>query len=359
VAGPETGPEGSLWEDAFAAGCEVIRAESLRRAVHPLHDWRALGELRRQFGRIGPDVVHTHSSKAGIVGRAAAASVGVPVVLHTIHGMSFNRTQSLAARMFYRQLERWTARHTTAFVTVADAMIDQAVAAALAPRSRFTTIRSGIETDLFTPDCRLRRRHRREWGVADEEIVVGTIARLFENKGYEQIMAAMAPALMREPKLRFVWIGDGANRRIYERRLEALGLRDRVHLVGLLHPRQVVSHINGFDIMLHASRWEGLPRGLVQGMLMEVPAISFDNDGAPEVVLPDETGLLVRYGDAGRLADALVQLAADPARRRTLGRRGRARCLKLFDWRRMVADIEALYEKMLSQAAAAGCSQPQ
>jgi len=359
MAGSQTGPEGSLWKDALATGCEVIRTDSLRRAVHPLHDWRAWGELRRQFRRIGPDIVHTHSSKAGIVGRAAAASVGVPVVLHTIHGMSFNRTQSLAARMLYRQLERWSAGHTTAFVTVADAMIDQAVAAALAPRSRFTTIRSGIETGLFTPDRRLRRRHRHEWGVADEEIVVGTIARLFENKGYEQIMAAMAPALLREPKLRFVWIGDGANRSSYERSLEALGLRDRVHLVGLLHPRQVISHINGFDIMLHASRWEGLPRGLVQGMLMEVPAISFDNDGAPEVVLPDETGLLVRYGDAGRLADAMVQLAGDPARRRTLGRCGRARCLELFDWRRMVAEIEALYEKMLARAAAPGCSQPQ
>jgi glycosyltransferase involved in cell wall biosynthesis len=343
VAGPETGPEGSLWDQAAEAGCRLVRLPPLRRAVRPLHDWLAGRALRRLFERIEPDVVHTHSSKAGILGRRAAAQARVPVIVHTIHGMSFNRTQPLGVQWLYRILERRAARVTSALVSVADAMTNQAVAAKLAPRERFTTIRSGMETDRFTPTPAMRERLRKEWGISEHDVVIGTVARLFRNKGYEEIIEAMPEAVGREARLRFVWVGDGADRPRYERQLKALGLRDRVRMVGLVPPDEVARCLNGFDVVLHASRWEGLPRAIVQGLLTEVPAISFDNDGAPEVVLPGETGMLVPYGDTRRLADAMVNLAADPDLRRTLGRRGRARCLDAFDWRKMVTDLEKLY----------------
>ncbi len=346
IAGPETGPEGSLWEQAAEAGCELVRLPSLRRSVRPVRDWLAASALRGIFRRLRPDVVHTHSSKAGILGRWAAAQAGVPVVVHTIHGMSFNRTQPVFVRRFYRALERNAARRTTALVTVADAMTDQAVKAGLAPRDRFVTIRSGIETDRFAPQVDLRRRYRQDWQIEDDDIVVGTVARLFRNKGYEEIIDAMLAAVAREPRLRFVWIGDGADRSGYERRLTDIGLRDRVHMVGLVSPEEVARCLNGFDIVLHASRWEGLPRAIVQGLLTGVPAVSFDNDGAPEVVLPDKTGILVPYGDTKRLADAIVTLAADPDLRRRLGTQGRAHCLEAFDWHKMVTDLEDLYTRL-------------
>ncbi len=349
IAGPETGPEGSLWDQAEKTGCQLITVDSLRRAVRPLSDWRARRQLQHVFEHIQPDVVHTHSSKAGILGRSAAARADVPIIVHTIHGMSFNRTQPRLVQAFYVSLERRAARHTTAFVTVANVMIDQAEAVGIAPRDRFVTIRSGMDTDRFAPHAELRQRYRREWGIAQDEVVVGTIARLFENKGYEEIIEAMPTAVARHPKIRFVWIGDGAHRSRYERRLDAIGLRDRVHMAGLISPDEVASQINGFDIVLHASRWEGLPRAIVQGLLTEVPTVSFDNDGAPEVVIPDETGILVPYGDTRRLADAVVTLAADTELRRSLGRRGRARCAVAFDRRKMVADIEALYRKLAHQ----------
>ncbi len=349
IAGPETGPEGSLWDQAYASGCRCVKLDRLRRAVHPHHDWVAWKELQRAFRELRPDVVHTHSSKAGILARDAAARAGVPIVVHTVHGMSFNRTQSMPVQTLYRFLERRAARRTTAIVTVADAMIDQAVEAGIAPRDRFTTIRSGLMTDRFQPQPELRERHRCEWGVRPDDVVVGTIARLFENKGYDEIIEAMPGAIAREgpERLRFVWIGDGAHRARYERRLVRLGLRDRVRFVGLITPDQVASHINGFDIVLHASRWEGLPRALVQGLLTEVPAISFDNDGAPEVVIPDRTGLLVPFGDVDGLTDAIVTLARDAELRRRLGVTGRARCLDAFDWRAMVERIERLYEDLV------------
>ncbi len=347
AAGPETGPEGSLWSQASGIGCDLVRVEALRRAVRPLEDWRARRELYRLFERIKPEVVHTHSSKAGILGRSAAARARVPAIVHTIHGMSFNRTQPRVVRALYRSLERRAARHTTGFVSVADAMTDQAVAAGIASRTRFVTIRSGIETDRFAPRLDLRERFRREWGVSDNEIVVGTIARLFENKGYEDIIAAMPAAVSHCAGLKFVWIGDGAHRARYEQNLEAIGLRDRVQFLGLIKPDDVAGCIAGFDILLHASGWEGLPRAVVQGLLTGVPAISFDNDGAPEVVIPDETGFLVPLGDLKGLAEAIAKLAADPALRSKLGERGRLRCVEMFDWRIMVAELETLYQQLI------------
>jgi len=346
VAGTETGPEGSLWPRAEACGCRIVRSRHLRRAIRPWADWRAVGELERAFRTLQPDVVHTHSSKAGILGREAARRAGVPVIVHTIHGMSFNRTQPWWTRTAYRFLERRAGRFTTALVSVADAMTEQAVAAGLAPRERFTTVRSGMELDQFGPDEKVRGAVRKAWGVRDTDVVVGTMARLFANKGYEEVLAAMPESVRRVPELRFVWVGDGAHRAVYERRLHGLGLRDRVHLTGLVPPDEVGRLIKGFDIVLHASRWEGLPRAVVQGLLTEVPVVSFDNDGAGEVVHDNATGKLVPYGDIAGLTNAIVELAEHPDLRRTLGARGRALCAREFDWRKMVAELERLYARL-------------
>lgn len=346
IAGPETGPEGSLWDQTEGAAYETIKLNSMRRAIRPLTDWQALCDLRRLFREFQPDIVHTHSSKAGILARRAALHAGVPTIVHTIHGMSFNRTQSAPVRTLYRFLERRTARCTSAFISVADAMTRQAVAAKLATPDRFTTIRSGMELEPYTPSPDERTRVRTSWGVREDDFVVGTIARLFDNKGYDEIIAAMPTICALAPKCRFVWIGDGARRSDYERRLSALGLGDRSRLIGLVPPGEVPRLINGFDVLVHASRWEGLPRAVVQALLMEVPAVSFDNDGAPEVVRTGETGILVRSGDLPGLAHAVASLAGDSELRRTLGRKGRERCQNMFDWRTMVDQIEALYDRL-------------
>lgn len=346
VAGPETGPEGSLWPQVEQSGCTVHRVDSLRRAVRPLSELRALRSLAALFRRIQPDVVHTHSSKAGILGRMAAARVGVPVVIHTIHGMSFNRTQSAPVRTLYRWLERRAARYTTAFITVADSMIEQAVEAGMAPRDRFTTIRSGMRTELYAPDAEQRAACRTKLRFASNEFVVGTVARLFENKGYEQILAAMPAIVAAVPHARFLWIGDGRHRERYLADLDRIGLRDRVTLTGLIPPEDIPAHLNACDVLVHASKWEGLPRAVVQGLLMKVPAVSFDNDGAPEVVLDGQTGILVRYGDIDGLVHGVVYLAQYENLRRRLGSEGRRRCLVEFDWRKMVEDIDRLYQRL-------------
>lgn len=346
VAGPETGAEGSLWNQAKDSGAKLTTASHVQRAVNPWHDTLAIAELTGIFREISPDVVHTHSSKAGILGRLAAHRAQVPIIIHTIHGMSFNRTQGAISHWMYRSLERFVAKYTTMFVTVADAMIEQSVEAGIGPRERFITIRSGMEAEHFTPDPVARLRWRQKWGLTNEHVVVGTVARLFENKGYDEIIAAMPAIVARAPYVRFVWIGEGKHRHLYEERLKRLGLHDRVVFGGLIPPNQVGEMINGFDMMAHASRWEGLPRALVQGLLLEKPGVSFDNDGAPEVIQAGVTGLLAPMGDIGAFADLIVRLGADAELRLKMGNEGRKICLQQFEWRQLARNMADLYERL-------------
>jgi len=351
-AGPTTGPEGSLVPRVRAAsrlpGGAYAYEEfpDLVRQISPLHELRALNALRRRLEQLRPDVVHTHSSKAGILGRIAAHRAGVPVIVHTIHGMSFNRTQAWPTRALYAALERFCAEKSHALVSVADAMTRQALAAGVGRSEQYVTVRSGMVTADFDPARFDGREVRRAWGVPDDAIVVGTVARLFKNKGYEQLIEAMPAAVRGEPRLRFVWVGDGAHRAEYEAALARLGLRDRVTITGLLPPDEMPRVLSGMDLVAHASQWEGLPRAVVQGLLMGKPAVCFDLDGAPEVVIPGETGELAAPGNIDAFSDAIVKLARDAALRGRYGAEGRRRCLVEFDHHRMVEALEGLYRSL-------------
>ncbi|MEW6198596.1 MAG: glycosyltransferase family 4 protein [Planctomycetota bacterium] len=346
VSGPTRGPEGSLVARARQGGYTFIELPELIRAVNPWMDFRARRYLAMEFRRLRPDIVHTHSSKAGILGRLAAHDARVPLVVHTIHGMSFNRTQAWLVRRTYAALEWWAARRSHAIVTVADAMIDQSVAAGLCPRHKLRTVYSGMEVEQFTPSAEYRRATRGGWGASDDDIVVGTCARLFRRKGYEQLIPIMAAAARREPRLRFVWIGDGAQRAEYEAELARLGLAERTVLTGLVPPVEVPRLLAGCDILAHTSQWEGLPRVVVQALLMQVPAVAFNIDGTPEVVVDGRTGRLVPLNDLDAFVAALCELAADADARRRLGHAGRELCLERFDWRRMVDQLETLYAEL-------------
>lgn len=350
VSGPTCGPEGSLVERARAGGYAFIELPQLVRAVHPWKDWGALRKLTRLIRDLQPDVVHTHSSKAGILGRLAAGRAGVPAIVHTIHGMSFNRTQPLLVRRLYAAAERYAARCTHAWIGVAEAMVRQSLEAGIGAAGRMHTVYSGMEVERFDPARVDRRLARRALGLAEDEIAVGTVARLFRNKGYEQLIPIMQKVARRDPRLRFVWIGDGAQRGRYERRLARLGLSARTRLVGLAEPQRIPELLAACDILAHTSQWEGLPRAVVQALLMQIPVVAFALDGTPEVVIDRKTGRLIPPGDPDAFAEALLQLAVDPPGRAELGAAGRRLCLERFDWRRMVAQIESIYLELVAGA---------
>ena len=311
ITGPSLGPEGSLMERATAYGYRVETLDAMRRSILPLKDWSTYRQLIRRLREIKPDVVHTHSSKAGIIGRWAAHAAKVPVVIHTIHGLAFTASKSRLVNTAYRLAEKWTAPITTRIVCVADAMRDQSLAGGIGKPEQYFTVYSGMNTGPFLHPPISRAEVRQKLGLRDEHVAVGTIARLFYLKGHDDLLAA-APELCRKyPNLRFLWVGDGLLRGDFERCIQQMGLTDRFILTGLVPPTKVPELTNAMDILVHPSRREGLARALPQGALAGCPVIAYDIDGNREGLVPDTTGFVIPPFDASELSRAIEVLLAD------------------------------------------------
>jgi glycosyltransferase involved in cell wall biosynthesis len=347
VTGPAIGPEGELLGEAERLGLRVVLVPEMRRAIHPWRDWRSVRALRRIFREEQPRIVHTHSSKAGILGRYAARRERVPVVLHTIHGLPFHPYESGWRNALYVRLERRAARWSDRIVCVADAMTDQAVAAGVADRSKFLTIYSGMDTESFLESGAQRLAMRRQLGIEDDHFVIGKVARLFELKGHEHVLEAAPRILAEHPNARFLFVGDGILRRKLEDAAERLGVRDKVVFAGLVPASAVPGYLAAMDALVHASLREGLARVLPQALLCGKPVVSFDVDGAREVVIDGETGRLVPPKSVDGLVAALGDLIAHPHHAAAMAQRGRALCRERFPWRTMVEQLDAVYRKLV------------
>jgi glycosyltransferase involved in cell wall biosynthesis len=351
ITGPAEGPEGDLFDRAEALGLKVVLMPELVRAVRPGSDWKAYRALRRAFRVLKPEVVHTHSSKAGIVGRAAAWDERVPAVVHTIHGLPFGPSESPWRNRLYVVLERWAARRCHAIVSVCDAMTEQALAAGVGRPEMYRTVYSGMDVEAFLNPPRSRDEVRRELGLADSDVAFGTVARLFERKGHDDILAAAPNVLRANPAVRFVFIGDGLLRDRLVAETERLGLRHAFTFVGLVPPARIPELLGAVDAVVHPSLREGLARVLPQALLVGRPVISYDVDGAREVVLPG-TGILLPPRDIAGLAQGILRLAADPALRRALGAEGRRRFTHQFRHETMTEQLRSLYVELLAPRAA-------
>jgi glycosyltransferase involved in cell wall biosynthesis len=319
----------------------------MRRAIHPTRDLASYRAIGRAFENFRPDVVHTHSGKAGLLGRLAASRLSVPTIVHTVHGAPFHAYQSVAAREFFRRCEIFAAARCHAIISVADAMTDQLVAAGVAPREKFTTIYSGMEVEPFLDADAHRSRVRRELDYADEDIVVAKVARLFHLKGHDDLIAAAKIACANESRLKFLLVGDGILRPQIETQIAAAGLAERFRFTGLVPPARIPELLAAADMVAHTSLREGLARVLPQALLAGRPAISYDIDGAREVVHNGVSGFLVAPGDVDTLAERVSQLASSPEMRLRMAAAGREACRLRFDHREMTRQIRDLYERRL------------
>jgi glycosyltransferase involved in cell wall biosynthesis len=355
IAGPAVGPEGSLEERAKSFGYRVELMPELRRAIDPLRDWAVFHRLIDRIEAIGPDVVHTHSSKAGIIGRWAAwrarsntaGGRARPFIVHTIHGLAFTASTRAAVNGVYRLLERRTAPITDRIVCVADSMRDQSLAAKIGRAEQYVTVYSGMETGQFIAPPVARESTRAALGIAEDQIIVGTIARLFELKGHDDLLDIAADLCGRFEKLRFLWVGDGALREKLQRRIEQMGLSQRFIFTGLVPPGRVPELTAAMDIVVHPSHREGLARALPQGALAGKPVVTYDIDGAKEAVVDGKTGYVVPPRDKRRLGEGLAALIGDSALRRMMGEAGRALALSRFDVRAMVDALDQVYAPAL------------
>jgi len=348
VTGPALGPEGELIARARRNGVRLVIVDDMRRAINPLRDLASYRALKNILRDERPDVVHTHSSKAGILGRAAARAVGVPRVVHTIHGMPFHAHQNAIVNYVYIVLERMAARWTDSVITVCDAMADQAVAAGVAPREKFATIYSGMEVDAFLEASKFRDQTRRRLGIPLDAPVVGKVARLFHLKGHEYFIAAMPAVLKRFPAARFLFVGDGILKDTLAAQARRLGVLDSIVFAGLVDSADVPAMVAAMDCLVHCSLREGLARVLPQALLAGVPVISYDVDGAREVVTPGKTGWLLPPREVPGLSDAIVDCLSNPGKARAMAAAGRDLCKSRFRVETMVDAIENLYLSLLS-----------
>ncbi len=349
ITGPALGPEGDLLSQGRAGELPVQVLPSLRRAIHPKWDWLASREIRKALVGFQPEVVHTHSAKGGLLGRQAAWKLKVPAVVHTIHGAPFHPYQSRLAREFFCRCERWASARCHRLISVADAMTDLMVESGVAPREKFTTIYSGMDVEPFTRAKEQRQETRRKYGFNDEHVVIGKIARLFHLKGHQDLITAAIPVVQRQPNVRFLLVGDGILRETLSQRISELGLSKHFVFAGLVPPSEVPALIGGMDALVHASYREGLARALPQALIAGLPVVSYDVDGAREVTLTGQTGILVPAQDISALSQALEMLAVDEEKRWRMGREGQRRFTEQFDHRTMTARVREVYQQQLEE----------
>jgi len=345
ISGLSRGPEGSL-ENRFQNRLSLLQTvPELVRPVHPWLDWRALRRLTRIFREDRPHIVHTHSGKAGILGRMAAHRAGVPLILHTIHGPSFGVFQSWLPNQLFKTAERHAARYTTHLISVADAMTDQYLAAGIGRREQFTRIFSGFDLEPFL-QARNDAQLRKSCGLTPEHFVIAKLARLSPLKGHDDLLAAAEKLIPRCPQARFLLIGDGSLRAEFEQKLRTRRMDQYFVFTGVVDPTTVPELLGLADVVVHFSRREGLPRALPQAMAAGKPIVSYHLDGAPEVCFEGQTGFLIQPGAFDQIAARLLQLASDEKLRTRLGNAGREWVRPRFSERTMVDAIYDLYIRL-------------
>lgn len=343
------GPGGPLIDRARALGVEVDVVPHLVRAVDPARDLRALVALWRCF-RGGRDaIVHTHSFKAGVLGRVAARLAGVPLIVHTFHGVPFEIRRDLRSGVFLA-LERWVGRWTDRLVCVGRLVADEVTAWRLVPPARVVTIHSGIDFQACVPG-RHQGEVRRALGIEDAWPVVVSVGRLSPQKAPEDLLEAIARLVRRYPLMCLLLLGDGELRPRLATQIHQRGLEGHVRLLG--ERSDVADILHASDLYAMASRWEGVGRALTEAMVCGLPVVATAVNGVPELVRHGETGLLVPPRDPAALAAAIARLADNAALARRLGASARRTARELMDGRRMVAAIIDLYEGLRGRHAVA------
>ncbi len=336
-SGPATG-------DAPAALGSVRFAEipTLRRKVDPLGDARALLALYRLLRRGGFDIVHTHTSKAGFLGRLAARLARVPRILHTPHGHVFHGYFGPAATRAFIALERWAAGFTERIITLTDAEAAQHLAQGVGRPGQFVTIPSGVDLARVRAVAAAGRPVRGALGLGADTPLIGAVSRLASVKGITHLVGAMPEILRRCPGAHLLLAGDGEERPALEAQAAALGVADRVRFLGFREDATAV--IAALDVFALPSLNEGMGRVLVTAMALGVPVVAARVGGVPDVVEDGRQGLLVPPTDPAALAEAIAAILGDGMRAAAMGAMGRARAER-FSLEVMLGRLDRLYRR--------------
>jgi glycosyltransferase involved in cell wall biosynthesis len=348
VAGSLARGEDSMEFVADELGVRVERLPGLRRDISPFRDLVAVIRLAQVIRRERPTILHTHTAKAGAVGRVAALLAGgarPPIVVHTFHGHVLRGYFGPVRTLGFRLLERLLARVTTALVAVSPEVRDDLVRLGVAPREKFTVVRLGIELQQRVADQDGRDETRRLLGIAPDRFTVGWIGRMTAVKRTSDVLLAFRELRERGVDACLCLVGDGPEREQVERRAHELGIMRSTYFLG--YQEDVAPFYAAFDAMILPSGNEGTPVSAIESLAAGRPVVATRVGGVPDVVRDGEDGFLVDAGAVDQLADALARLAEDGALRERMGAAGRARVLPRYSVDRLVDDVDRLYRALL------------
>lgn len=348
ISGIDKGREGELLSRARET-THLIVVPELGRSINPFNDLIALWKLYRLIRKGKYHIVHTHSSKAGVLGRIAAWLARTPLIVHTLHSLVFHEYQPWIINRAWWLMKKICAPMTDFYISVSEIIVQKALKAGISKPEKYRTIYSGMELDWFLNAKFDSAKLREEFGIPQDAPVVGKIARLFPLKGHNELMDAAPEIVRRVPNVRFFLIGDGILFEHLQERARNYGILDNFVFAGLIDRERIPELISAMDVVVHTSLREGLARVLPQSLAMGKPCVSFDIDGAPEVVLNNQTGYLVKPFDSVGLADSIAKLLEDDELRKQMGDAGRKLVDPPFRAETMVEQISEVYQMLIKQ----------
>lgn len=308
ITGQALKNEGDMFAEANTLGLNVIVLNELVRNINPFYDVVTLFRLLKII-KVGKySVVHTHSSKAGVIGRIAAWLQRVPIIVHTIHGLPYHNYQARALTRSYIMIERLCAKLSTKIVSVTHAIIENCLNNKISSRDKFIVIRSGLQLDNYTSNDLFREKIRKQYGFQEKDIVAGVISRIAPLKGHEYIITVAKRIKNEFPSLKFFLVGDGESGLLVKNIVEKNKLENIIKFSGMVSPDEIPKMISAMDFIIHPSLREGLARVLPQSIIMGKRVISFNLDGVDEVIVDGVSGYAVEIGNSDALLEACLNV---------------------------------------------------
>ena len=353
ICGPQTGSEGELITEARRRKVKISIIPELVRELHPVKDLIALLKLVNYIKREKAMIVHTHSSKAGILGRIAAQMAGVPVIVHTIHGWGFHERMGCVERFLYVTLEKIVQTFTDKLIAVSTLNIEKGLDAGISTREKYTVIHSGIDIDLYKNVSIDANKKKEELGIPMNVPIIGTVGRLSPQKCPQDFVKAAAEVLRKMPDAVFLYVGDGPLRQEIEELIQELGVSKNIILLGLR--TDIPELLAVMDVFMLSSLWEGLPRVFLEAMSAGLPIVATNVDGASEAIKDEQNGFLVPPGDYKALASKIHTLIKNPQLIKDMGEASQRLMHSDFSVHTMVNQIQTLYQELLLKKCHIDC----
>lgn len=345
AVGPVPPTEADLTDWAYQRAIPTTIIPDMVNYISPSTNLAAIRQLRALMHRGRYDIVHTHSSVAGVIGRLAARSVGVPIIVHHVHGWGLQKGMSARMQLIYLTLERLCARMTDRLIAVSRSTIAKGLTYKIAPEQKFALIYNGIPLERFRQTVD-HQQVRRALGLAPDSKLVGMIGRLDRQKNPLDFIRAAALVVQRAPNTQFLIAGNGSLRAECEQLIDQLGLQGTFFLLGFRNDIDKIMPVLTMTAL--SSLWEGLPVVFQEAMSAGKPIVANDVDGASDVIIDGVTGFLVPPEQPDQMAERILRILNDEALCQRMGQQARERS-EPFSIKAMTSNIEGVYRQLLNQ----------